>query len=230
MFAIPSDPLVLTLYVLGWVAFSYVFVSFSEHQIHRHLMHKKRLPKWVYRASPYILDVFEAHAVRHHATWYKEFDYEPDPVGREENLDIKWTETFVILACLLPLLATMAWLFPLGCGIFLAVAILHNRLWNVLHRQMHIPQQTFFKNWGVYHFLARHHFMHHQQVGKNYNIVFPLADFVLGSVARPTISDRKEMLRLGYLAPRSEAARKLVHEWQADVSLRREDLHAAHVH
>jgi len=99
---IPYDPLILTLCILGWLLFSYVFDSFVEHQIHQHLMHRRRLPKWVYRMSPYMLETFEAHAVRHHGKWYKEFDFEPDPAGREYNLDIKVGETVVMLLCLTP--------------------------------------------------------------------------------------------------------------------------------
>ena len=230
MFDLPASPWLLALYVLGWLAFSFAFVSFCEHQIHKHLMHKKRLPKWVYRASHYLLDVFEAHAVRHHATWYKEFDHEPHPQGRQENLDIKWTETVVILSSLLPMFVFLFWKFPLGGTILVGMTVLHNRLWNALHRQMHIPQETVFKNWKIFHFLARHHFMHHQQMAKNFNIVFPLADYVLRSKAKPRRRDMREMLRLGYLKPRSAATAVRVQRWRAEVAERRGEHLLAHAH
>jgi hypothetical protein len=208
---------VLALGVAGWLAFSYVFISFFEYQIHRHLMHRKRLPKWLYRVSPYVLKTFESHAVCHHGVWYKRFDYEPDPRGREHNLDIKLGETAVMLLCLAPVFALLLWLSPWGGAIVLAVSVLHNRLWNVLHRQMHIPQRAFFRNWPAFRFLARQHFMHHQQTTKNYNVVFPLFDFLLGSVARPSLGDIREMLRLGHLRARTALGRARVEQRQQKV-------------
>jgi hypothetical protein len=38
--------------VLGWMVFSYLYISIGEHQIHKRLMHGKPLPEWVYRAFP----------------------------------------------------------------------------------------------------------------------------------------------------------------------------------
>ena len=82
---------------------------------------------------------------------------------------------------------------------FVASAFAHNRLWNALHRQMHIPEDVFFKDWKVYRFLARYHFMHHQMNGRNFNVVCPLADFVLCRTAKPRVRDIRNMLTLGLL-------------------------------
>lgn len=211
----------LLMKIVGALIFSYVFVSFVEYQIHRHLMHRKRLPEWVYRKSAYFLETFEAHAIRHHRTWYKEFDHEPDPHGREENLDIKFAETLFVLVAFSPILGTFIWLSPLGGSIVFAVAFFHNRLWNLLHREMHIPEDSFFGNWPIFHYLARHHFMHHQQIGKNYNVVFPLWDYLLSTKARPKLSDVRELLRLGYIRPRQAGTRLLVNRWCEETTLQR---------
>src|SRR5256885_16882801 len=61
---------------LAWLVFSYLFISIGEHQIHKHFMHKKQLFAWLYKIFPYLKAVFEAHAVRHHSIWYKDFDFE----------------------------------------------------------------------------------------------------------------------------------------------------------
>lgn len=207
--------------ILGWIVFSYIFVSFFEWQIHRYLMHKKRLPKWVYRMSPYILETFEAHAIRHHGIYYKEFDYEPNPEGREYNLDIKVGETVTMLAAVSPFLIAMLWFWPLGGGILIGVTLLHNRAWNVLHRQMHLPQESWLKNSRVFHFLARHHFLHHEHPNSNYNVVFPLFDYLLGTNSRPTMHDLREMLRLGYLQPRHEGTQAILEQRRREVEARR---------
>lgn len=212
----------MSLVVGGWLLFSYTFVSFFEWVIHRHLMHLKRFPKWVYDRSPYLLETFVAHTTRHHHQWYKDFDHEPDPEGREDNLDIKIGETVAIMVTLAPIFALILWLSPLGGSILLATSVLHNRLWNFIHRQMHIPQNAFFKDWGLFRFLARNHFMHHQQPNRNFNVVFPLWDFLLGSLAKPKVSDVREMLRLGYIMPRREATNARLERWREAVAAERQ--------
>lgn len=212
---------ILTLTIIAWLAFSYTFVSFFEWQIHRHLMHRKRFPKWVYRMSPYILRTFEAHAVEHHSTYYHEFDHEPDPYGREHNLDIKVGETVAILSTLCPIFALIFWFSPLGGSILLGVSILHNRAWNVLHRQMHIPKNTFFKDSAFFRWVARHHFMHHRETTKNYNVVFPLWDYLLFTAAKPKFGDIREMLRLGYIKPRHEGSESRIERLREAVEQRR---------
>lgn len=206
---------------LGWIAFSYMYISIGEHQIHKLLMHSRPLPARVYRAFPYVLDAFEAHAIRHHARWYKEFDYEPDEIGREENLPIPLKETVLMLVAAFPLWAPIFWVSIYGGGIFLATALAHNRLWSMFHRQMHIPQNVFYKDWAFFRFLAINHVLHHQDTRRNHNVVFPFADFLFRTRAKPTRADLRELLRLGYITPRSGAIRARVEQWRKAIDLQR---------
>ena len=67
-------------------------------------MHTRCLPESIYKAYyPYVLDTFEAHGVRHHTQWYREFDFEPDDYGREEKLIIPLKESALMLVAALPL-------------------------------------------------------------------------------------------------------------------------------
>jgi hypothetical protein len=207
--------------VLGWVVFSYLYISIGEHQIHKRLMHGKPLPEWVYRAFPYVLAAFEAHGIRHHRIWYRVFDYEPDPVGREENLPIPMKETVLMLVAAFPLWSPIFLVSIAGGSVFLATALIHNRLWSFFHRQMHIPRAVFYRDWAVFRFLAIHHFLHHQDVRRNFNVVFPFADLLFGTRAAPNLADIRELLRLGYIKPRSKAARALVQQWQETTALLR---------
>ncbi len=52
----------------------------------------------------------------------------------------------------------------------------------------------------VYKFLTRYHRLHHKYPNKNYNVVFPLADYLLDTSAHATAVDREQMARLGFLA------------------------------
>lgn len=202
------------------VGLSYVIVSFYEHQAHQHVMHKCRLPAPVYRCVPYLLRVFRAHAVEHHARYYREFDFEPDAFGREYNLEISIGATGAMFLSYLPLWLLLLHLFPLCAMTLLVFHVLHDRIWSVFHRQMHVPRDACFRKWRVYRFLARYHYMHHRKPNRNYNVICPLADLLLGTLARPTFADVRAMLILELLEPRSAPARR-------QITRRREEIRKA---
>ena len=193
--------------IILFIFINYVIISFLEHVIHRFLMHRRILPAYIYTIIPYFTETFEAHAVRHHRKWYKTFNSETNLIGKEENLKILLVDTVVILIGTAPIWVLLQWLSPLCGFIYPVMVFLHNRLWGLLHRQMHIPGDVFFKNWAVYRFLARYHFMHHQMTYTNFNVVFPLADLFMRRIAKPRIRDIREMLRLGLLSPRARRGR-----------------------
>jgi sterol desaturase/sphingolipid hydroxylase (fatty acid hydroxylase superfamily) len=61
--------------------------------------------------------------------------------------------------------------------------------------EMHKPEKRFFSHWSVYKFLARHHYLHHRYQNKNFNVVLPLADYVLGTSVRASRADLQGMYR-----------------------------------
>ncbi len=181
----------------------YVVFSFAEHQIHRHLMHKKFLPGWVYTKFDQLQEIWEAHAVRHHGIWYREFDFETHPEGIHDNIEFRLVDTATIFILVLPLNLLFFAASPLAGITFMVMLLVHNYWWNRLHSQMHLPKPVFFANWGLFRWLARNHYMHHQMTDKNYNVVLPFADYFLGTQTEPRTRDLRELLRLGYLKPRS---------------------------
>jgi len=200
-------------------AFAATFVvSFAEFTIHRHLMHRQRLPAWVYRVLPDLRAQFKNHAVLHHGTYYREFDHEPDPEGKTFNVRILWGDSLRLVITFLPVMAALWFLVSwLSALTFLTMLVGHNLLWGVVHMQMHVPAaDSWVGRTAYFRFISRHHFMHHQQTGKNYNVVVPLADFVIGRVARRKVSDVREMLRLGYLVPRHAASVARVQQLRED--------------
>ena len=196
--------------VMVWLVVSYVFVSLVEYHIHRYLMHDKKLPEGVYERNPYLLEVYTAHAIRHHREYYKEFDYEPDAVGKTFNLLIARSDRVIITVLLIPLFLLLLWVAPIGAVILAAAAFLHNETWNIIHRQMHIPRDVFFKDWRVFHFLARYHFLHHQDNGKNFNVVLPFSDWLRGTLAKASPADIREMMRPGYLDSKHPMVQKRI--------------------
>jgi len=70
---------------------------------------------------------------------------------------------------------------------------LHHWLWNKIHLEMHKPEQRIFSPWPIYKSLARDHWLHHRYRDKNFNVVFPFADYVLGTSARANAVDLERM-------------------------------------
>ena len=73
------------------------------------------------------------------------------------------------------------------------VVALHHTIWNQIHLEMHKPEGRFFANWAAYKFVARHHFLHHRYPDKNFNVAFPVGDFLCGTIATASSDDWEAM-------------------------------------
>jgi sterol desaturase/sphingolipid hydroxylase (fatty acid hydroxylase superfamily) len=51
------------------------------------------------------------------------------------------------------------------------------------HFLMHKPSIPWIERWRCFRFLKRHHRIHHFQMDRNLNVLLPVADFLLGSLA-----------------------------------------------
>jgi len=197
------------LQIVFGVAATYVVISFVEHYLHSRMMHTKRLPKVLYKLSEGPAWLYNEHAVLHHGEFYSQFDYEPRPEGKDRNLTMSLPQTFGLGLLHLPIILGLGAITPVAGVCFILGGLTHNLLWNVVHTQMHIPKDTVWRYWWPYRALAFHHFMHHQQPMTNFNVVFPFADFIYGDIAKVRRRDIREMVRLGYVLPRSERGKKL---------------------
>lgn len=179
------------LHLLGWVVFSCVLMSFIEHQVHSQLMHKRN---FLSARNKNYKRIFEAHAITHHGHYSKIFFDDPVPPGEDKEIRLTVRKAPIkSLPVTLPL-AVFSWQ---GALVFAAVMTLHHWIWNKVHLEMHKPESRSFSRWPIYQFLARYHYLHHRYPDKNFNVVFPLADFVFGTAARASIKDLEDMYRLG---------------------------------
>lgn len=181
----------LILQVAGWFIGSCVLMSLIEHQVHRRLMHRANF--FSGRTNKF-KRVFEAHAIVHHGHYSKIFTDEPVPPGEDKEIRLNVHNALIKGA---PIALIMAFVWWPGAIIFLAVACLHHWIWNKVHLEMHKPEQRLFSHWPAYKFLARHHWMHHKHPDKNFNVVFPLFDYIFGTSVRATKEDRIKMQQLG---------------------------------
>jgi hypothetical protein len=178
---------------LAWFAVLAVLMSFLEHQIHRSLMHREN---FLSRRLLSFSRMFEHHAILHHGQYSKVFDDEPVAAGEDRHLRLSIREGFLEV---LPIAALLAIVSLEGAIILEIVVCLHHLIWNKIHIEMHKPEQRFFTDWRVYKCLARHHYLHHKHPNKNFNVVLPLADYVLGTNIRASNSELNEMYRLRLL-------------------------------
>jgi hypothetical protein len=167
----------------GWVIFSCVLMSFVEHQIHRNLMHRKNFLS-VRTAS--FKRIFEAHALVHHKHYAEIFS--DGAVARGEDKEIRLTVRKAPIKAI-PFAALIALVSWQGAAVFVAVMTFHHWAWNKIHLEMHKPEQRGFSTWALYKFLARYHCLHHRHLDRNFNVVFPLADYLLGTSRRANDAD-----------------------------------------
>lgn len=164
---------------LYWSALGFgvgvVFASFFEWTLHRFLMHKP-LGKFDY--------AFKAHAIIHHHTFKADHTYhlinEPD----KKTIPMAWWNgPVLIVLCMIP--ATMlAWWFgswPFAIGSLIAF-ISYYATYEYIHWCMHLPKARRLEKSWLFYRLNGHHLLHHRYMHKNFNVVMPLADLLLGTL------------------------------------------------
>jgi len=184
-------PLLIIGQTFLWIVVSAMIMSFVEHQVHARLMHR---PNFLSKRYASYKRVFEAHAITHHAHYSKIFTDEPVAPG--EDKEIRLTVRKAPMKAM-PFAALLSFLSIQAGLTFVAIVTFHHWIWNNIHLEMHKPENRFFSEWPVYKFLARHHYLHHRYQNKNFNVVFPFADYLLGTNVHATKQDKEEMVALG---------------------------------
>jgi hypothetical protein len=67
--------------ILVFFGLSYTTLSLAEWFLHKYFMHRRTL-RVLHAYLPVLRSTYYNHGVQHHATFYKDFNYEPDPIGR----------------------------------------------------------------------------------------------------------------------------------------------------
>jgi hypothetical protein len=138
--------------------------------------------------------IFEAHAIVHHGHYSTIFSDEPVPSGEDKEIRLTVRKAPIKAILFAAMIALMSWQ---GAAVFVAAMIFHHWAWNRVHLEMHKPEHRVFSPWPVYKFLARYHCLHHRHPDKNFNVVFPLADYVLGTRVQANEGDLKYMQHWG---------------------------------
>jgi hypothetical protein len=166
---------------------------------HRYWLHRPWLPA----------QMFTAHTLVHHQLCKHEDTFHVTEEEQEEALAFQWWGGPVLVAInVIPW--SIAALLTRGTGYpgwtvvatVAATIFVYYIAYEGLHHLMHKPQVPWIENAGFFQFIKKHHRLHHVYMGKNFNVVLPLADLLLGTLvlndpqpARPTEPAARQVAR-----------------------------------
>ena len=162
-----------------WMAVGFmtatVFASFFEWALHRFVMHQ-RMGVFTYP--------FERHALIHHRIFKADHTYHLIHDEDKHTIPMAWWNGPALIAVgLIPFLiaALLSGKWGFLCGAALAWAAYYGA-YEYMHWCMHLPRKRSLERSGIFFRLNGHHLLHHRYMGKNFNVVFPLADLCLGTL------------------------------------------------
>ncbi|MGJ8633998.1 MAG: sterol desaturase family protein [Luteolibacter sp.] len=163
------------LWCLAGLSIGIVFSSFFEWTLHKYVMHKP-LGKFRYP--------FEAHAIVHHQVFKADKTYHLQDQKDKETIPMAWWNgAVIVLIGVIPFvlvsLVVGEWAFVLGG--FLAFAGYYC-FYEYIHWCMHLPKARRVEKPEWFRRLNGHHLLHHRYMHKNFNVVLPLADLLLGTL------------------------------------------------
>jgi sterol desaturase/sphingolipid hydroxylase (fatty acid hydroxylase superfamily) len=106
-----------------------------------------------------------------------------------------WNGPVLVMSGMLPFVL-VSWLigqWGLVTGGVLACAAYYCA-YEYIHWCMHLPRKRSVERSGIFFRLNGHHLLHHRYMGKNFNVVLPLADLLLGTLLlRSRVSFRQAL-------------------------------------
>jgi hypothetical protein len=162
----------MALSVLAGFIGSLIYGSFLEWFVHKVVMHSTSISKLA----------FERHAVEHHGTRraLKTFYIPPGDEAAHYHIGESSVIPLLWLAHLPLYWASWRLSHSLGVGIGAAAGgLLYLMGYEFIHFFIHAPKNYWFQRTRLFRFYCEYHRVHHHKARLNYNIVIPLADFVL---------------------------------------------------
>jgi len=162
------------------IPLTFLFASFAEHRGHQHAMHHPRRGLRL---------VYQRHTLEHHRFFTHE------EMAFEEIRDFKiMLFPPILLLFFIGGLATPVGVLlffvatPNIAWLYVATALGYYLSYEVLHFAYHVPESSAVWRLPGMRALRRHHLRHHDQrlMSKyNFNITFPIFDWLLGTTYRP---------------------------------------------
>lgn len=179
-----------------------IYCSLFEWTLHKYVMHK---PLKFFRYP------FVAHAVTHHGKFKSDYTYHLQDEADKHTVPMAWWNAPAIWVLHVPLVLGVQWLVgkPILWGFFTAM-ISYYAAYEYMHWCMHVPRKRNIERSGIFFRLNGHHLLHHRYMGKNLNVVLPLADTLFGTLVRrsPIKFAQATGLSLPNVQPREEKKRE----------------------
>jgi hypothetical protein len=159
---------------IGFIA-GVICSSFFEWALHRYVMHRP-VGKFTY---PY-----RSHTLTHHRIFKADHTYHLIDEKDKHTIPMAWWNGPALIAMsLLPFLAVSLLTGHWGiiCGGALSISLYYGA-YEYMHWCMHLPRKRNVERSGIFFRLNGHHLLHHRYMGRNFNVVFPLADLCLGTL------------------------------------------------
>ena len=152
-----------------------VFASFFEWVLHRFVMHRP--------VGPFTYP-FRSHALVHHRIFRADESYHLINEADKHTIPMAWWNgPVLVLLCTVPFAAVSWWLGHWGIAVGAGTACaLYYATYEYLHWCMHLPRKRAVERSGLFFRLNGHHLLHHRYMHKNFNVVLPLADLLLGTL------------------------------------------------
>jgi hypothetical protein len=152
-----------------WVLYG----SFFEWYWHKLWMHTPRPPR----------EAFHGHTIVHHGLYRgDERFFVPEEAHPEHILLKPYALPAIFLVHLPIMLAIEKFLVPNTAYGGMVTCVLYFVTYEYMHWNMHVPRGHFVERFRWFQFLRQHHKLHHRYMQKNFCVLFPLADLVLGTL------------------------------------------------
>jgi hypothetical protein len=165
--------------ILFWPAIGFVsstvYASFFEWTLHRFVMHR---PLGSFRYP------FESHAIVHHKVFRADESYHLINPKDAKTIPMAWWNGPVLVLVAMVPFAVAAWSmghWGFYWGALFACASYYGT-YEYIHWCMHLPKKRHVERSGIFFRLNGHHLLHHRYMHKNFNVVMPLADLLLGTL------------------------------------------------
>jgi len=159
-----------------------VQASFFEWVYHRYWLHRPWLPP----------QMFTAHTLVHHQLCKHDDTFHVHDQEQEEALTFHWWGGPALIAINLIPWAGVWWpvramnvpgtLIVASLITLVVTFSLYYAAYEGFHYLMHRPKVAWIEHSRPFKFLEQHHRIHHVHMGKNFNVVVPLADLMLGTL------------------------------------------------
>jgi hypothetical protein len=179
IFACASQVAQPTAWEWGTIPLAFVYVNLVEYFGHRYVMHRRR---------PGLGLVYERHACQHHVFFtdrHMEFDSTRD---FKVVLFPPVLVTFFLGAVGTPIVVLLGWLATANVAyLFGATVVAYFLNYELLHFAYHLPLDHWTARLPGMASLRRLHTLHHDQAlmsTHNFNITYPIADLLFGTLKR----------------------------------------------